>query len=285
MRELSRTLLLAIAATLLACAPKPEPDDGETDTPTDEPVDTDGADTDPVDTDADPIDTDPVDTDPIDTDTVDTDPIDTDLPEPLPGYGVITGACGVLDDGEWLSASAFRFRAAVDLGPGPYDPTQLGAGAQEILADGTLGGSSGESEALAFDLLYRCEGAALIKSESEVEYTDPNGRKTDILVELDARRVGVSVTRALTFQFPDFCAPVNGEALTTLITRKVDELAESQANATPADAWERAMLYVIACDDAHADETIAAFDALDPAVRRDAILIVTATAGADDFLY
>lgn len=277
--------------------PADDTDAADTDSPAD---DTDGADTDPPPDDTDPpaddtdaaetdppADTDAVDTDAADTDAEDTDPAETDAgpPVPLAGFGAVTGDCGVLDDAEWSSSDPFLFRAAVDFGAAVFDATLLSADAQQILDEGTLGGSSGESEALAFDLLYRCELADLIASESLVVYRDPGGKKTDILVGLDGQPVGVSVTRALTFVFPAFCAPVNGPALEALIERKVSELQLSEANADPTNAWDRSMLYVVACDDAHADEVERVFWSLTPTVRSDAILIVTTTEGDDAFLY
>jgi hypothetical protein len=266
--------------------PVDDTDGAETDPPVD---DTDGADTDPPADDTDGADTDPPadDTDATETDAEETDPAETDAvpPVPLAGFGAVTGDCGVLDDAEWSSSDPFLFRAAVDFGAVVFDPTLLSQDAQQILAEGTLGGSSGESEALAFDLLYRCELAELIASESRVVYRDPAGKKTDILVGLDGQPVGVSVTRALTFVFPAFCAPVNGPALEALIERKVSELQLSEANADPTNAWERSMLYVVACDDAHADEVERVFGSLTPNVRGDAILIVTTTDGDDAFLY
>ena len=45
------------------------------------------------------------------------------------------------------------------------------------------------------------------------------------------------------------------------------------------------MLYVIACDEAHAQATLDLFAALDPAVRADALLIVTSTQGEDAVIY
>ena len=183
------------------------------------------------------------------------------------------------------SGSPFRFRLSVDFGTTAWDPTLLSAWGQEVWGGGTLGGSSGESEAVSMDLLYRCELADLLKSEPEILYTDDGGKKTDILVTIDGAPVGVSVTRAMTYAAGDPCSAVNTEALTTLMTRKVGDLQLSQANAVPADHWDRSMLYVIACDAAHADATAAIFDALDPAVKADAILVVAVSEGDDAFLY
>ena len=242
----------------------------------------------PVDTDIDTVDTvDTVETDvPADDIGVDTDlPVDTEPGVPLPGYGALTGDCGVLSEAVWGSADPFAFRSALDLGATPWDPTQLSADAQALLDIGTIGGSSIESEALSLDLLVRCELATLLKGEPEITYDDDGGKKTDILVEIDGRKIGVSVTRALSYVYPEPCGPVDEDALSTLMTRKVSDLQLSFANASDDDAWERSMLYVIACDEAHAQATLDLFAALDPTVRADAVLIVTSTQGEDAAIY
>lgn len=243
----------------------------------------------------------PADVDTVDTvDTVETDlpaddtDLDTDLPVdteprvPLPGYGALTGDCGVLTEAIWGSADPVAFRSALDLGATPWDPTLLSADAQALVDIGTIGGSSIASEALSLDLLVRCELATLLKGEPQVSYDDEGGKKTDILVEIDDHKIGVSVTRAMSFtrgppESP--CGPVNETDLATLVERKVSELQLSFANASDDDAWERSMLYVIACDEAHAQATIDLFAGLDASVRADAILIVTSTQGEDAAIY
>lgn len=246
----------------------------------DKPADTDTVD-DTVETDAPADDTD------LDTDVdVDTDlPVDTEPGVPLPGYGALTGDCGVLSEDIWGSPDPVAFRSALDLGATPWDPALLSADAQALVDIGTIGGSSIESEALSLDLLVRCELATLLKGEPQVSYDDEGGKKTDILVEIDDHKIGVSVTRAMSYVYPEPCGPVDEEALATLMTRKVSELQLSFANASDEDAWERSMLYVIACDDAHAQATIDLFAGLDASVRADAIVIVTSTQGDDAAIY
>lgn len=248
----------------------------------DKPADADTVDTlDTVETDVPADDTD------LDTDVdVDTDlPVDTEPGVPLPGYGALTGDCGVLNEAIWGSADPIAFRSALDLGATAWDPALLSADAQALVGIGTIGGSSIESEALSLDLLVRCELATLLKGEPQIAYDDVGGKKTDILVEIDDHKIGVSVTRAMSYAAGNPCGPVNEADLTTLMNRKVSELQLSFTNASDEDAWERSMLYVIACDEAHAQATIDLFAGLDEAVRADAILIVTSTQGDDDAIF
>ncbi|MBN1770875.1 MAG: hypothetical protein JXB32_06440 [Deltaproteobacteria bacterium] len=208
---------------------------------------------------------------------------EADVPaDALDGFGTLSGACGVLDDAEWTSSSPFLFRGSIDFGTTAYDPALLSEGAREILADGTAGGSSGESEAISYDVLYRCELAALLLSETEIAYDPPTSVKTDYLSSIDARNVGVSVTRA--YRYPP-SEPCLESSLATLLERKLRDCRTSQANAAPANPWGRSILHVIAYSAQCADATEAAYATLDAAVRSDVILYLTVTDGDDAFLY
>ncbi len=198
--------------------------------------------------------------------------------------GALSGACGDIDD-ELLSPMHSLFENALDFGPTPLvemDLERLSPGAREILMEGTVGGSSVYSEAIAYEVLYRCEGAALLASESEIRYADPMGTRTDLLVDLDGHRVGVSVTRAVGFPRD---APYPVADATSLLMRKLVDVAESTANVAPEHAWVKQILHVIAYSPMHGESMRAAWMAIDPAVRADTLLVITVTDGADEFIY
>ena len=112
------------------------------------------------------------------------------------------------------------------------------------------------------------------------------GKKTDELVEIDGVTVGVSVTRALTFVDPtNRCGTPSAQAMEDLLSDKLGDLPLSAANADPADAWDRSLLAVVACDDAHADLVEAAWLAMDPSITQDFLVMVTVTEGDDAFLF
>ncbi len=202
--------------------------------------------------------------------------------EPLTGLGVLSGECGVLDDDEWGAATPFLFRNAVDLGALGWDEDLLTEEGREVFEAGNLGGSSIHSEVLSFEVLQRCEGAELLKTEAEVLYSDVGGKKTDLLVSIDGRKVGVSVTRA--FHFPPG-TPYTEEDALHLLERKLSDIPLSAANAAPEDAWVRSMLAVIAYDGQHADLVRTVWEGLDADVRAETIVLVTVTDGEDAFVY
>jgi hypothetical protein len=200
--------------------------------------------------------------------------------------GRIGGACGTLD--AELTSPTPHFVQATATYPDGWTADGAGllsAGAQEILAEGTAGGSSGYSEAFAFEVLQRCEGASLVKSETEIEYT-AEGASTDMLVAIDGTRVGVSVTRAVNVTGACTREDAYSEARARdLLADKLADVLESTANVAPADAWTKQILFVWADTATAAASLMSAWDALDASLRADTVIFVAVSEGMDAFLY
>jgi hypothetical protein len=205
---------------------------------------------------------------------------------PLAGFGTITGQCGILAEPELTGASPLYFQGDLDFMADRYDDPadrdQLTAGGLEVLTDGNAGGSSVYSEVFAFEVLHRCELADLLKTENEIVYDDPMSKKADLLVSIDGHKVGVSVTRAVTFPFGD---PYTLERATLLLDRKLDDILLARAAANEADRWEKSMVAVLAYDAQHASTMMEAWNGLDAATRADSLVIVFVTSGDDLFVY
>ena len=206
---------------------------------------------------------------------------DTGPEEPLAGQGEISGDCGLLDATELQGADPYFFSNTLEF-TAPLDETDLTEGGLEIIEDGNLGGSSIWSEVFAYEVLFRCERAALLKTEAEILYQDTGGKKTDLLVELDTLRVGVSVTRAFGWPPED---PYTLEQATALLEDKLGDIPLSSANVTEEDAWTKQILHILAYTPKHAETVEQAWKDLDAAVTLDTVVVVTATEGDDDFMY
>ncbi|MEM1033492.1 MAG: hypothetical protein AAGN82_24370 [Myxococcota bacterium] len=200
---------------------------------------------------------------------------------PQPGFGALSGDCGVLEPNALVTgAPPTTWVNALDFGSATYDASLLSPGAQTIIAEGTSGGSSSESEAIAFDVLFRCELAALLKSETEIGYVPPDSVKTDFLAEIDGMNIGVSVVRAFAFM-SDYTVPIALAAMND----KLGDIQVSSANVVAADAWSKQILAVVAEKPENAAAIQAALVMVDPGVRGDTIVVVTVTNGEDAFLY
>ncbi len=279
-------IIVALGALLLSISCDDEPSDGDGDVDSDVDADIDADVDSDVDADVDADVDGDVDSDADGDSDVDADgdgDADSDGDEvPLDGFGAIAGECGVLDDGEWDVDAPFVFRNVVDFGTEVFDSTLLSEGAQEILEEGTAGGSSENSEAISYDILYRCELADLLLSETEVEYTDPDSSRTDFLASIDGRNVAVSVTRA--FHYPPSEPCVESE-VASLLERKLGDVLDAADNAADSNPWERSILHIVAYNAQCADVVESAYETLDATTRADTILLVTVTDGDDEFIY
>ena len=203
---------------------------------------------------------------------------------PLPGFGAITGMCGVIDDVELDGADPTWFGGELTFDNRYDDPAErdlLTPGGREIILDGNAGGSSLYSEVFAYEWLARCELATLLKTETEIVY-DVVGKKADLLVELDGRKVGVSVTRAVTFPFEQ---PYQLPAAITLLDRKLDDIQLATAQVSAADRWSKQMLVILAYNLQHGQVAMQAWNQLDAATRDDTIVIIVITNGDAAFIY
>ena len=204
---------------------------------------------------------------------------DADSDVPLDGFGEISGDCGVID---FPDSPGQLYRNAIDFGTLEFDEGELSTGGAEIFEEGTLGGSSVHSEIFAYEVLHRCEIAFLVKSETEIEYNDDGGKKTDMLLEIDLEDVGVSVTRA--FHWPPEEAYTADEAF-DLLDDKLSDVLLSAENAADSNLWNYALLHVMAYSSDNADRIEEAYATLPGELKDDIIVMVTVTDGDDDFLY
>ena len=225
------------------------------------------------------------DTTSVDTTTADTTSADTasDTTTGAPdGFGVISGDCGLIDAMELNSPMAYVFTGAIDFGMTGFDYDLLTPGGQQMFDEGNLNAGSLESEIVAYEVLARCDMAKLLKTEGTIVYMNPMGKKTDILVEMDGLKVGVSVVRAVGFPQDD---PYTVQQATTILNKKLSDILVSSQNVAPEDAWVKQILSVVAYAPGHVDSLLTAYAALDPAVKADTILVITATNGNDIFIY
>lgn len=209
---------------------------------------------------------------------------DADDMAALDGFGLITGECGEIDMTEIESANPFVFVNAIDFEMDPYDPAdfeRLSPGSQKIITDGNAGGSSLYSEVFSYEVLFRCEDAQLLKTETEITYTTM-GKISDLLVDIDGYKLGVSVTRAVSFPRDE---PYTVQRASDLLEGKLEDVLVSSANVSPEDAWTKQILHVIADRNEHVLSLRTAWEAIDAAVRADTIVVVSVSEGDDDFLY
>jgi hypothetical protein len=201
---------------------------------------------------------------------------------PHDGFGAISGDCDLIDT-EIASAEPALFRAAFDFEREftSADEGLLSSGGDRLYTTDNAGGSSSLSEVFAYEYLSRCEDARLLKTETEVVY-DQQGKITDMLVDIDGQKLGVSVTRAVAFPFD---ATYTDDQAFDLLSGKLGDILESTAKVSAEDRWVKQILAVLSFSPAHGETLELVYSTLDDATRADTLLLIIDTNGADDFIY
>ena len=203
---------------------------------------------------------------------------------PLPGLGAVSGACGTLRSMLRSPAPSLVENALGFMTGERYDRLLLSAGGRRLYDTPNAGGSSTESEVFSYEVLYRCEDAALVATETEVMYQAPDDAGansiTDLLVSIGGERVGVSVTRAYR-PIPMVLTEANAR---DLLRTKLVGINRSSMRVLPAQRWVKQILHVFAVDMSAAQAVSRAWASLDAATRADTIVLVTVTRGGG-FIY
>lgn len=197
--------------------------------------------------------------------------------------GTLSGSCGAVKTQLTDTTSTFE-QNLLSFGAGEtYDKASLSSDGQRIFDTPNAGGSSTESEVMSFEVLRACEGAKLLKTETEVAYSDAMGGPptiTDLLVEIEGKKVGVSVTRAYRPQDQ----PFSDEDVKALIQKKLEGINRSSERVTPDDKWVKQILHVFAANKAQADAVVRIVPTIHAAIRANTIVLLTQTTGGG-FVY
>jgi hypothetical protein len=203
--------------------------------------------------------------------------------EPDDLLGELSGSCGIVKTQLTVTSPTLEQNALTFATGETYTKASLSADAQRMFDMPNAGGSSAESEIMSLEVLRACEGAKLLKTETEVGYLqDAAGPATitDMLVEIDGKKIGVSVTRAYrpsNIAFPD--ADVK-----SLIEKKLEGILQSTSRVKPEDKWVKQILHVFAATNEQADAVVRVLPTISSAVRADTIVLLTKTTGGG-FVY
>ena len=192
-------------------------------------------------------------------------------------WGTIEGACGVLTAAAQAPEAALLQTIYTFADPDRFDAASLSGQRQARFEEANAGGSSSCSEVMSMALLVDCEGAVILKRETEVSY-DVEGKIADYIATLGPTTAGVSVTRA-------YLGPVVDtytlDDATELLEKKLAGIAEARDNVSESDAWDRSVVHVWTLHPSWAQTVQAAWENLDPTLRGSALVLVTVEAGSE----
>ncbi len=195
-----------------------------------------------------------------------------------------SGACGVVAAELSLPRPSLAVNHLVFVAGETYERASLSAGGQTLFDTANAGGSSGESEVLSFEVLRYCEGATLLKTETQIAYQPPDDSGpntiTDLSVVIGGKKVGVSVTRA----YRPAAWPLTDADVKELLVKKLEGIKRSSQRVLPEDKWVKQILHVLSVNDAATEAVRRAWPTIDESVRADTVVLVTETKGGG-FVY
>lgn len=158
----------------------------------------------------------------------------------------------------------------------PVSQMSLSKGAKRMSTCPNAGGSSEKSEILSFELLRRCFGADLQKTEMEVQYFPEGGSITDYTCMMFSTKVGVSVTRAMKYQ-GDFTV----EDAQRLLNKKLSGVLRSSKNTM--EKWSKQILHVWATSVAVSVLIAEAYNLIPKDLKSNTVVLVTVTENNEVF--
>lgn len=158
----------------------------------------------------------------------------------------------------------------------PVAKMSLSKGAKRMCTCPNAGGSSEKSEILSFELLQRCFGADLQKTEMEVQYFPEGGAITDYTCEMFSTKLGVSVTRAMKYH-GDFTV----EDAERLLNKKLNGVLMSTKNTM--ERWSKQILHVWAASLAVSVVIAEAYNQIPKDLKSNTVVLVTVTENNEVF--
>lgn len=194
--------------------------------------------------------------------------------------GTLEGSCGIVKTQLTTKTPTLEQNTLTFAAGETYERVNLSPDGQRLFDTPNAGGSSSESEVMSFEILRACEGAKLLKTETEIGYSSASGSITDILVEIAGKKVGVSVTRAYRPQNQTF----SDTDVKALLEKKLEGVNASSERVVADDTWVKQILHVFAANKAQADAVVRVLPTIDADIRADTIVLLTQTTGGG-FVY
>lgn len=281
-------LVLALASAPSGCGGSDAPA-----TPTDDVGVVDGADdTSGADTlgDAGPGDTAPADTASADAGPGDAGP-DTAVGDgdaadaaPFDIVGTASGDCGAIKGFLTTTESVLVEIPLLFDATDKYERARLSPGGQKVYDAPNAGGSSKESEVMTFELLHHCDGAVLLKTETEVKYGPAaDGMPasiTDMIVSIGGVKIAANPKRV----FKPLPLTMTDTEVRDQLIKDFTSINGSNARVLPEDKWVKQILHVWVPSVTYYDAVKRVLPTIDAALRSNTIVLLTRTTGGG-FIY
>jgi len=203
---------------------------------------------------------------------------------PFDILGTASGECGAIK-GLVKAASSVVVEIPLTFdSTDKYERARLSPGGKVVYDAPNAGGSSKESEVMTYELLYHCDDAALLKTETLIKYGPAADGSpatiTDMLVTIGGEKIGVNPKRV----FKPLPLSMTDDEVRTQLVKDFQSINGSSARVLPEDKWVKQILHVWVPNTTYYDAVKRVLPTIDAATKSNTIVLITRTTGGG-FLY
>lgn len=159
-------------------------------------------------------------------------------------------------------------------------------GSRRVCEEENAGGCSVFSEVLSCEVVTRLFNAQLMKTEMEIAYVHDGSKKTDFLVNINGKNIGVSVTRAFKYKRPtaqdkEMFAEFTLEDAQNLLRKKLMGVVSANECVVGPDVWEKQILHIFVPNKEVTKTLKHAYKNMKHGYRKNTMVIVTETSNMD----
>ena len=163
---------------------------------------------------------------------------------------------------------------------------EMSQDALRVCTEENAGGCSVFSEVLSCEVVGRLFGARLLKTEMEIDYVHEASKKTDFLVTIEGKKIGVSVTRAFKYRRPNASNSAIFDEFTQddarhLLMKKLGGVVWANQNVIGNDRWQKQILHVFVPNKDVAQTLRNAYKQMRHVYKKNTIVLVSITKHMD----
>lgn len=207
------------------------------------------------------------------------------VPDPNAILGTITGgSCGIVKTLLLDPKPSFERNAIQFVKGERFDKASLSDDADRMYDTPNAGGSSIASEVMSLEILRVCEGARLLKTETQIKYdptVDAGGTSmSDMLLDIGGTRIGVNPVRV----YKPASIGLTDADVKQILANKFHDINVSSRRVSTTDKWKKQILHIFSPNDAATKAVERVLPTFTAAERADTIVLLTQSTGGG-FLY
>jgi len=205
-------------------------------------------------------------------------------PPPFDIIGTASGECGAVTAAV-RSTSSVVVEVPISFDAmDKWERARLSPGGQRIFDAPNAGGSSKESEVMTYEILFHCDSAVLLKTETEIKYDPaPDGSPatiSDMIITIGGEKLGVNPKRVFK---PEPLTMTDTEVRDQLI-KNFQSLTASSLRVSAEDKWSKQILHLWVPNATYYDAVKRVLPTIDATTKGNTLVLITRSTGGG-FLY